>query len=255
VATASIRTYRLAGLVDGERFVDSVNGITVTMVSHDMTRATATVTFACAAAAPLVSFSPTSASGTAGTSQTYGVSVFNNDGAACPAGTFTLGSLAPAGWTTSISPASVSIAPGSAAQATLTVTPAAGAAPDRTGVRPVADAAVPQHSSSGSATFMVLAPTDTTPPTAPSPVSATANLKRKQISVSWGRASDNVGVSGYRVWRDGVITAVTQGTVFADSAVTVGRTYTYAVEAYDAAGNRSPLSVSVTGTLSGGKRK
>ncbi len=250
------RTFRLAGLADSERFVDQVNGITVTMVSHDTTRATANVTFACAATAPQVTFSPTTASGTAGTGQTYSVSVFNNDGAACPAGNFTLGAAAPAGWTTSVAPANLSIAPRSTAQATLTVTPAAGAA---SGSYPVStsvtDNAVPQHSSSASATFTVLAPTDTTPPTAPAPVSAAPGQKGRQISVSWGRATDNVAVYGYRLWKNGVIVEVTQGTTYADAAVTSGQSYTYAVEAYDAAGNRSPLSVSVTASLSSGKRK
>jgi chitodextrinase len=37
--------------------------------------------------------------------------------------------------------------------------------------------------------------------------------------------------------------------------VVTGQTYTYAVEAYDAAGNRSPLSAAATATLSGGKRR
>jgi chitodextrinase len=86
-------------------------------------------------------------------------------------------------------------------------------------------------------------------------VSATANAKQRRISVSWGSASDNVGVYGYRVWKNGVIAEVTPGTSYTDDVVTTGQSYTYAVEAYDAAGNRSPLSVSVTASLSNGRRK
>ena len=253
---SSVRTYRLAGLADGERFVDQANGITVTMVNHDSTRATADVTFACAPAAPQVTFSPTTVSGTAGASQTYTVSVFNNDGAACPAGNFALGAAAPAGWTASLSPASLSIAPRTTVQSTLTVGPATGAAAGSYPVSiSVTDPAVPQHAASASATFTVLAPTDATPPSAPSPVNATPNTKLRRISVSWGRASDNIGVYGYRVWKNGVIAEVTPGTSFADTAVSAGQSYTYAVEAYDAAGNRSPLSVSVTATMPSGGRK
>ena len=91
---------------------------------------------------------------------------------------------------------------------------------------------------------------------APSPFSATVNQKQKAISLSWGRSTDNVGVLIYRIWRDGVIVGTTQGTTtYGDSAVTSGRSYTYAVDALDAAGNHSPLSASATAALSGGKRK
>jgi hypothetical protein len=251
-----VRTYRLAGLLDGERFVDPTNGITVTMMGHDSSRATVTVSFACAAAAPSMNFAPATASGLAGATQSYTLSLFNSDAAGCAASTFTLASAVPAGWTAAVSPSSLVVAPGGSAQATMMVTPAAGSVAASYPVSATAtDSTTPQHAATASATFAVLAPADTTPPTAPSPVSAAPNVKQRRITVAWGRASDNIGVYGYRVWKNGVIADVTSSTSYVDITVTTGQNYTYAVEAYDSAGNRSPLSVSVTASLSNGKRK
>ena len=251
------RTFRLAGLSDGQQFVDAVNGITVTTVSHDTARVTATVTFACASAASTMAFAPATLSGAPGSTQTYAVTVSNNDAPSCPASTFALTGAAPSGWTASLSPNSVSIPAGSSAQATLTVTAATSAAAASYPVSAsAADATVATHAASASATFTVTATAtaDTVAPTTPSPVSASPSQKQKQVSLSWGRSSDNVGVRGYRIWKDGVIVATTPFTTYGDTAVVAGQTYSYAIEAYDDAGNRSPLSATATAALNG-KRK
>src|SRR5439155_20917645 len=64
--------------------------------------------------------------------------------------------------------------------------------------------------------------------------------------LAWAAATDNVGVTDYRVSRSDGATTVTvdagPATSYDDAAVTVGTTYTYTVEAYDAAGNPSPPS-------------
>jgi hypothetical protein len=253
---STARTYRLAGLSDGQSWIDQANGISVTMVSHGATHATASIAFACAAATPSLSLAPQSQSGSAGSSRSFTVAVSNRDGAACPTSAFALNNVVPAGWTGALSPSSLAIAPGVTAQATLTVTSAQTAPSGSYAVAlNLADGVEPMHTSSASATFAVTPAADTTAPTAPSSLAATPNQKLKQIRLSWSAASDNVGVAGYRVWRDGAIVASPTGTGWSDSAVTAGQTYTYAVEAYDAAGNRSALSNSVTGALSGGKRR
>jgi hypothetical protein len=253
---STARTYRLAGLADGESWIDQANGISVTMVSHGTTHATASITFACAAATPSLSFSPQSQSGSAGSIRSFAVAVSNRDGAACPTSAFALTSAVPAGWTGSISPSSVALAPGTTAQATLTVTSAPSAASGSYGVAlNLTDGVEPTHSSTASATYAVMPAADATAPSAPSSLTASPSQKLKQIRLSWSASSDNVGVAGYRVWKDGAIVASPAGTSWSDAAVTLGQTYTYAVEAYDAAGNRSALSNSVTGALSGGGRK
>ena len=74
----------------------------------------------------------------------------------------------------------------------------------------------------------------------------------KQIQLSWGAATDNIGVTGYSVLRDGIVVAMVTSTKWSDPAFTSGATYSYAVVAYDAAGNVSVLSNAVVVTISGG---
>jgi chitodextrinase len=96
--------------------------------------------------------------------------------------------------------------------------------------------------------------TDLQPPTAPSGL-ASSSVTQSGFTFSWNASSDNVGVLGYNVYRDGARVSSSQtGTSIASSGLVCGTSYTMAVEAIDAAGNTSPrsqLSV-VTGTCSGG---
>ncbi len=88
--------------------------------------------------------------------------------------------------------------------------------------------------------------TDTTPPSAPSNLTATAG--NEQVSLSWGASTDNVGISGYSVYRDGAQVAQTTTTSFTDTALTDGSSYSYYVVAHDAAGNDSTASNTVSAT-------
>jgi hypothetical protein len=63
-------------------------------------------------------------------------------------------------------------------------------------------------------------------------------------------ATDAVGVQGYKVYRNGVQIASVAGTSFADSGLTAATAYAYTVSAYDAAGNTSAQSASVSATTS-----
>ena len=67
------------------------------------------------------------------------------------------------------------------------------------------------------------------------------------VSLTWTASTDNVGVAGYHVYRSidgtqGPIVATVTGTAWVDSTVTQGVRYTYAVAAFDAAGNVSSRS-------------
>jgi hypothetical protein len=90
-------------------------------------------------------------------------------------------------------------------------------------------------------------PADTQAPSAPA--SLTASLKRAQVSLIWKPATDNVGVTGYEVWRSGTRVASTAATTWSESPA--AGTYTYSVIAYDAAGNRSAASNPVSVTSKG----
>ena len=97
--------------------------------------------------------------------------------------------------------------------------------------------------------------TDSSAPTAPSGLAASPG--DGSTALSWQKSTDNVGVSGYAVFRanpdgswPGAAIATTAGTSYADSGLTNGTAYTYRVVAYDAAGNRSVASNSATATPS-----
>lgn len=87
-------------------------------------------------------------------------------------------------------------------------------------------------------------PADTTPPTVPTGLSATL-AGANEVDLSWQPSSDNVGVAGYDVYRNGAKVASTIGTSYDDSSVAQGNTYKYQVDAYDAAGNVSAPSAAV----------
>lgn len=93
----------------------------------------------------------------------------------------------------------------------------------------------------------VLVGGDLTPPTIPTPISATP-VAFDQIDVVWGAATDNVAVAGYRVFRDSVQIATTTLTTFSDSSLLASTTYTYTVDAFDIFGNFSSSSDTVATT-------
>ncbi|MDH4102475.1 MAG: hypothetical protein OEW52_01535 [Thermoleophilia bacterium] len=84
---------------------------------------------------------------------------------------------------------------------------------------------------------------DTASPSVPAGLTATVQKGRK-VALSWNAATDNVGVVGYDVYRNGAKVAGPAGTSYSDRP---GRgTFTYQVRARDAAGNVSGMSVGVT---------
>jgi chitodextrinase len=88
---------------------------------------------------------------------------------------------------------------------------------------------------------------DTTPPSTPTNLTATA-VSSSQIDLSWSASTDNVGVTGYKVYRGGSQIATTTSTTYSDTGLTPSTTYTYTVTAYDAAGNTSTQSSPASAT-------
>tara|TARA_R110002051_G_scaffold4229_2_gene22655 strand:- start:51837 stop:55394 length:3558 start_codon:yes stop_codon:yes gene_type:complete len=95
-------------------------------------------------------------------------------------------------------------------------------------------------SSLGSVTFSTLSGADTTPPSTPTNVTA-SSIQTTTATISWTASTDDVGVTGYEVFEDGVSQGTTAGTSFNATGLSPGTTYTYAVSAFDAAGNNSGL--------------
>ena len=94
------------------------------------------------------------------------------------------------------------------------------------------------------------APVDTTPPNAPTNLSA-SSISSSHINLSWTSATDNVGVTGYQIYRDGtLLDTVGAGTSYTDNTVSGNVSYQYQVRAVDAVGNVSGLSNQATVTAS-----
>ncbi|MFA5126812.1 MAG: fibronectin type III domain-containing protein [Patescibacteria group bacterium] len=92
-----------------------------------------------------------------------------------------------------------------------------------------------------------LAVDDTTPPSIPTNLAATA-VSNSQINLNWTAATDNIGVAGYSIFRNGLGVANVATTTFNDLGLTASTTYTYAIKAYDVAGNKSDFSNPVSTT-------
>jgi chitodextrinase len=114
------------------------------------------------------------------------------------------------------------------------------------------DAAGNLSAYSNTASVSTPAPPDTTPPTAPTNLTATA-ASASQINLAWTASTDNVGVTGYRVERCqgagcsnflqiATTTTTTTTTTFSDTGLTASTSYSYRVRATDAAGNLSAYS-------------
>jgi hypothetical protein len=92
-------------------------------------------------------------------------------------------------------------------------------------------------------------PPDAEPPTVPTGLSATAS-GATLVELTWSASTDNVGVAGYTIHRDGAILGTVGGatTSFQDTTAAPSSTYSYAVDAFDAANNHSALSASASAT-------
>jgi hypothetical protein len=94
---------------------------------------------------------------------------------------------------------------------------------------------------------------ETTPPS--DPTNLTADAKNSAVTLNWTGSTDNVAVTDYGIYRDGVAIATVQNadgsanppTTYVDSNVPPG-TYTYTVDAGDAVSNRSKPSNAVSAT-------
>lgn len=81
-------------------------------------------------------------------------------------------------------------------------------------------------------------------PTVPGNLNVTAVAANK-VSLAWNASTDNIGVAGYTIYRNGAAIANSAATSYNDTGAAQSTDYIYQVDAYDAAGNRSDKSNSV----------
>jgi len=91
--------------------------------------------------------------------------------------------------------------------------------------------------------------TETQAPTVPTNVTLAASSDGTKVTVSWTASTDDTGVTGYQVFRNGTQVGTTTTTSYTDATVAYSTTYSYTVKAYDAAGNVSAASSAVSVTV------
>jgi hypothetical protein len=93
----------------------------------------------------------------------------------------------------------------------------------------------------GAAASPIPAPTpaDTTAPSAPTGLLAPSKTS-SSVTLAWTASVDDVGVAGYRVYREGTAVGTTSTTAYTAGGLACDVSYAFAVEAFDAAGNVSP---------------
>ncbi|HVW23597.1 MAG TPA: Ig-like domain-containing protein [Candidatus Saccharimonadales bacterium] len=104
------------------------------------------------------------------------------------------------------------------------------------------------NTSAQSATFSASSSTDTTPPTIPANLRLANPVRDNAIDLTWDASTDDVAVTGYKIYRDGNLVGTSPSASFTDSGLQPTTQYTYTVKAYDAANNNSVASAALQPT-------
>src|SRR3954447_4444057 len=92
---------------------------------------------------------------------------------------------------------------------------------------------------------------DTTAPSAPTGLTSPSHTS-SSVSLSWTASTDNVGVTGYQIFRNGAQVGTSTATSFTNTGLAASTTYSFTVRATDAAGTVSGQSNAVSVTTSAG---
>ena len=88
---------------------------------------------------------------------------------------------------------------------------------------------------------------DVSAPSVPAGLLA-APTSTSQINLSWTASTDNVGVTGYKVYVNGAYKTTSTVNSYHDTGLTASTTYAYQVSVIDAAGNESEKSATTSAT-------
>lgn len=91
---------------------------------------------------------------------------------------------------------------------------------------------------------------DTQAPTAPGNLHVMGTPTSSSVTLMWNPSTDNVGVTGYKIYRGTTLAGTVSGTTteYTVSGLSASTSYTFTVRAIDAAGNESAASNSVSAT-------
>jgi GEVED domain/Secretion system C-terminal sorting domain/Fibronectin type III domain len=87
----------------------------------------------------------------------------------------------------------------------------------------------------------ISASSDTVAPTAPTGLAASGTTATSTV-LKWNASTDNVGVTGYDIYRGTTLVTTVTGTTYTVSGLTAATAYSFSVKAKDAAGNVSASS-------------
>jgi len=101
------------------------------------------------------------------------------------------------------------------------------------------------YSSTGLSYYQsMVTPPDTTAPSVPTGVTG-VSANPDTASISWTASTDDVGVAGYYVFRNGAQIGQTATLYYQDSGLLEATIYSYAIQAFDLAGNLSAQSAPI----------
>lgn len=95
-----------------------------------------------------------------------------------------------------------------------------------------------------SQTITVSGTADTTPPSVPTNLAATAP-SQTEVNLTWTASTDDRGVAGYKVFRGGAYIGSTTSTSYGDYGLSANTSYSYQVSAYDTSNNESAKCAAV----------
>ncbi|KQY48307.1 glycosyl hydrolase [Cellulomonas sp. Root137] len=112
------------------------------------------------------------------------------------------------------------------------------------------DGAGNRSASSSTVSVTTSGGSDTVAPSTPTGLTASGTTS-SATTLAWSASTDNVGVTGYDVLRNGSVIASTANRSYTVTGLSPSTGYAFTVRAYDAAGNRSGVSTSVSVTTTG----
>ncbi|NVO10715.1 MAG: endonuclease [Bacteroidales bacterium] len=110
------------------------------------------------------------------------------------------------------------------------------------------DAAGNASAASSTINVTTLTSTDTQAPTVPTGVTA-SSITQTTATITWTASTDNVGVTGYNVYKNSTLLGTTTSTSYSLTGLTASTSYTIGVAAYDAKSNTSAQGTTSFTTL------
>ncbi len=144
------------------------------------------------------------------------------------------------------SPDNLTLAPGASQTVTVNVTPSTQYADNYySSSWSVISNSLGNTVTQGSFIYQLSTAADTTAPSVPG--NFKVDVKGSSVNtLSWTGSSDNLGVAGYSIYRDGINIDATPNSYYVDTTAQPSTTYSYYIQAYDHKNNKSASTSTIT---------